>query len=193
MFSVFTAAWRVLIKRVAADWLILAAAMVTIITATVVLAAGPIYAEAVNLSGLHRSLADAPVAESNLEISLKTQPNLYSAADTIVAAEAERVFSATGGIIVRQISTEAYELPMQVSGDLIDLAEIQFLDRVAEYATFDQGRWPDAGSTPFEVATSDLAAQRLGLELGDSITLVNRRDRNIRPSITVGSVSSPCA
>ena len=53
------------LKRLAADWLILTAAVVTVVLATVLLASGPIYADAVTLSALQRStdMDEAALAE----------------------------------------------------------------------------------------------------------------------------------
>src|SRR5215216_5506129 len=60
MGALFFAAWRLVLKRSASDLLIIAAAFVTVLLAAMLLAAGPIYANAVALSGLERTLADAP-------------------------------------------------------------------------------------------------------------------------------------
>ena len=46
------AAWRVVVKRAAADRLMLTAAAITVVLATTLLAAGPIYSDAVTLSAL---------------------------------------------------------------------------------------------------------------------------------------------
>lgn len=54
-------AWRLVLKRAAHDRLVVAAAFLTILLAVTLLASGPVYAEAVALSGLRRTLEDAPV------------------------------------------------------------------------------------------------------------------------------------
>ena len=51
------AAWGVVLRRTRSDWVILSAAMITTLLATTLLASGPIYAGAVTLSGLHRTLS----------------------------------------------------------------------------------------------------------------------------------------
>ena len=63
--STLVVAWRTVLKRLAADWLILTAAVVTVVLATVLLASGPIYADAVTLSALQRStdMDEAALAE----------------------------------------------------------------------------------------------------------------------------------
>jgi hypothetical protein len=67
--GLFLAAWRVVVERAASDRLIVVAAFVTVLLAAAVLAAGPIYSEAVALSGLERTLADAPAHDSGLQVS----------------------------------------------------------------------------------------------------------------------------
>jgi hypothetical protein len=67
--GLFLAAWRLVLKRAASDRLIVAAAFLTVLLAAALLAAGPIYSEAVALSGLERTLADAPARDSGLEVS----------------------------------------------------------------------------------------------------------------------------
>src|SRR4029453_5127776 len=67
--GLFLAAWRLVLKRAASDRLIVGAAFVTVLLAAALLAAGPIYSESVALSGLERTLADAPARDSGLEVS----------------------------------------------------------------------------------------------------------------------------
>ena len=69
MGGLFLAAWRLVLKRAASDRLIVGAAFVTVLLAAALLAAGPIYSEAVALSGLERTLEDAPARDSGLEVS----------------------------------------------------------------------------------------------------------------------------
>ena len=64
MTAVVAAAWRVILRRAQANWPILGAAMLTILLATTLLSAGPIYAGAVTLSGLRRTLHDSPIDQA---------------------------------------------------------------------------------------------------------------------------------
>ena len=60
MTGLLVSAWRLVLKRAASDRLVVAAAFVTVLLTATLLAAGPIYSEGVALSGLRRTLADAP-------------------------------------------------------------------------------------------------------------------------------------
>ena len=86
MLSVIATAWRVVVKRAASDWLVVGAAAITILLATTLLAAGPIYADAVTLSSAQRTLADAELEEANVEISLRIQLDAYIDSNDIVTA-----------------------------------------------------------------------------------------------------------
>ena len=99
MISVFAAAWRVILKRTGADWLILAAATLIILLSTTLLAAGPIYAGAVTLSGLHRTLADAEVIEADVQIASRVRPEAYREMNDRVASVAGEAFTPTGATV----------------------------------------------------------------------------------------------
>ena len=60
MISALATATRTVVERIRADWLIVLAAFTTITLAAVLLASGPIYAEAVTRSALQRSLSGGP-------------------------------------------------------------------------------------------------------------------------------------
>ncbi|HEY6634001.1 MAG TPA: hypothetical protein VI141_00145, partial [Acidimicrobiia bacterium] len=66
MVSTLVTAMRAVLKRMRADWLIVGAAFTTITLAAILLASGPIYADAVTVSALQRSLAEAPVGDANV-------------------------------------------------------------------------------------------------------------------------------
>ena len=142
MSSVLGSAWRVLVKRLAADWLMLAAAAVTIVLATTLLAAGPIYAEAVSLAGLRRTLDDSPVAEANIEISLRARPAVLATVDEIVTGELRSVPSLQGAQLSRRIQAEPHELPVKMSGDIVDLGSIEYLEGLEEHASLVSGAFP---------------------------------------------------
>src|SRR5215204_2632242 len=97
MMTMVSAAWRVVLKRSLSDWLILLAAFITILLATTLLASGPIYADAVTLSGVRRTLHDSPVRDSNVEVSARIRGPDYAALDETVLAVASGSFATTGG------------------------------------------------------------------------------------------------
>ncbi|MDP9371092.1 MAG: hypothetical protein M3Q65_01265, partial [Chloroflexota bacterium] len=66
MIALLAASWGVVLRRARADWPVVSAAALTILLATTLLAAGPIYTEAVTLGGLRATLRAAPAAEVNV-------------------------------------------------------------------------------------------------------------------------------
>ncbi len=188
MFSVLGTAWRVIIKRAAADWLILSAAAITIFLATTLLATGPIYADAVSLSGVQRTLEDAPVTESNVEITVRTTPGNYADNNERVQEEVPRTFALTGGELTQRAVSESYELPVQRSPDKIDLGVFRYFEGIESRATLIDGNWPSPGEMPFQTAIPDAAAALLELEVGDELVLINRRDRDISVPITIAGI-----
>lgn len=177
MLSIFAAAWRVILKRGRADWLILAAALLIVTLATTLLSSGPIYASAVGLSGLHRTLHDAPVADANVQISARIVPDDVRRFDDAVVRVGSQAFAATGGPIVRTGNSDSYALPNQE--DVRDLAIFSFFDGIDQHATIAEGRWPETTANPIEAVLSDEAARLLSLRVGDEITLANRRDAGV--------------
>lgn len=93
-------AWRLIVKRILADWLILSAAMVTILLAITLLAAGPIYANGVGIAEARRTLEDAGVTRSNVEVSTRARSDAYQDIDA-VTAELQPVLEPTGAMVVR--------------------------------------------------------------------------------------------
>ncbi|HAX26242.1 MAG TPA: hypothetical protein DCX80_14570, partial [Chloroflexi bacterium] len=168
MLSIFAAAWRVILKRGRADWLILAAALLIITLATTLLSSGPIYAAAVSLSGLHRTLHDAPVAAANVQISARIVPDDLQRFDDAVVRVGSGAFAATGGPIARTGVSDSYALPNQQ--DVRDLAVFSFFDGIENHATMVDGRWPQTMSNPIEAVLSDEAGRLLGLSVGNEVT-----------------------
>ncbi len=171
MGGLFLAAWRLVLKRAASDRLIVGAAFVTVLLAAALLAAGPIYSEAVALSGLERTLEDAPARDSGLEVSGR-----------IPLADA----SATGGrveggirdvlgddvAVYRSGMSDSYAVPEGGGRPSDALAVFGFYDGLEEHATLVAGDWPSSGGADVvEAALPAPAAEALGLEPGDDIAL----------------------
>jgi hypothetical protein len=188
MLSVLGAAWRVVVKRAVADRLILAAALITILLATTLLAAGPIYADAVALSSLRRSLADAPIPEANVAISLLTPSEGYAANSEIVAEIVPETFGLTGGTIWQRVVSGSYELPGQFRADLTDLGVFESIDRIEDHATIVAGAWPKGAAQPYQAAIPESMAQRLSLRVGDELIMTSRADRSIQPEVRISGI-----
>ena len=80
----FLGAWLVSLRRTRADWPIVATAALIALLAATLLAAGPIYSAAVAQAGLHRLIESAPIADANIEVSVRTSPDQAKAGiDTV--------------------------------------------------------------------------------------------------------------
>ena len=188
MWSVLGTSWRVVVRRAIADRVILIAALVTILLATMLVAAGPIYADAVSLSAVRRTLADAEIQDANADISARVTPGNYTATDERVTAEVGRAFRATGGSIFRRGTSDSYALPDQPGETVTDLTVFRFFDQIASQAEITDGAWPESGADPPSVAVPDSAASVLGLAVGDELELVNRRDSDERITVRISGV-----
>ncbi|HEX6128101.1 MAG TPA: FtsX-like permease family protein [Candidatus Limnocylindria bacterium] len=159
------------------DWPIVAAAWLITLLAATLLAAGPIYSDAVSLAGLRRVLLDAPVTEANVEATALVNPGEVE----FTSAEVERqIRGAVGGVgvdIERSARSDTYALPAQPDERVRDLAVLGFAGGLPEHAELVEGAWPETrGSGPVPVAVSVPIADELGWSLGDRSVLTNRRD-----------------
>ena len=174
MGGLFLAAWRLVLKRAASDRLIVGAAFVTVLLAAALLAAGPIYSEAVALSGLERTLEDAPARDSGLEVSGRIP--LQDETET-----AERVERGIRGVlgdvaVYRSGISDSYAVPNGEGRPADALAVFAFYDGLEEHATLTAGDWPAQGGGAVEAAVPSAAAEALGLAPGDEITLASIAD-----------------
>lgn len=185
MWSVLTTSWMIVARRALADWLILSAALVTILLATVLLASGPIYADAVTLSGARQTLRDAEVTDANVEVSVRLTAGEDGEVRDRVDNLLGRTFAPTGGTQLRRGTSDSYALPEQPDGTVTNLTVFRFFDRIDEHATLVEGTWPQSGDEPYEVATSLEAARLLDLQLGDEFQVVNRRDEVVQPRVRI--------
>jgi ABC-type lipoprotein release transport system permease subunit len=189
MITLLASAWRIVVNRTLADWLILSAALITVLIATTLLASGPIYADAVALSGVHRTLADSPVTDVNLQVTVRTNEARFEAHNRLVQREVVNAVSATGGQMFRRGVSESYALPFQEEEDRVrNLAVFSFFDAFEERVTLVDGDWPATTSEPFEVMLSSSTAQLLNVGVGDEFRLTNRRDEEYQPLVRVSGL-----
>ncbi len=179
------------LRRTRAAWPIVAAAGLTCVLATTLLAAGPIYANAVSVAGLHRVLADAPVEQANVQASLRVIPAEVAAADVAVTGAIEASFADVGGVIVRSARSGTFDLPLAVPGAVPDLVNLAWMEGLADRATLVGGTWPESASAttgdPVPVAVADVVALPLGLAVGQELALTSRLDPDtILPARIVG-------
>lgn len=188
MLSTLAVSWRTVFKRLTADWLVAGAAFVTIILAIALLAAGPIYADAVALSALQRTLADSAVTDSNITVRVNVFPGLYDSADATVRATVDRALSATGTETFAHIEADAFGLGLDGSDDSVDLASFQYFEGIEDRGALLAGRWPRSGAAPYETAVHVSAAENLALSVGDVIEVASRLDEGYVTTVEVVGV-----
>lgn len=176
MLSTLIAAWRNLFKRLSVDWLILTAGTVTVLLAMILLAAGPIYADAVTDSALRRTLNAATLADSTVAIRVRTPPGEYEVVDRIATGAITDAFSGVDTAITRILDAETLELPVQNNDDSVDLAQLRAVVGIDDHSELLEGTWPAISTSPVETVVSQSTAELLALEVGDRLELVNRRD-----------------
>lgn len=182
MGSIVAAAWRVVLKRARADWLILSAALLTIVLATTLLSAGPIYAAAVTVSGLRRTLHDAPTQQADIQIYVDSNTNDYAARDQTVTRIATQSFAQIGSTIERSARSSSFALPNQPADNVTKLMVFSFFRNVQSHATLLTGSWPAAGSgqgNTVVAAIPEGTAKQLNLKVGDSLKVQNRLQGNL--------------
>lgn len=191
MLANLTVAWRTVVKRLGADWLIGVAAFTTIMLATVLLASGPIYADAVTASALQQSLDDAPNTESNLMVSVRVYADDYPDSDAIVRSTVADSFTKTGNRVFAGLEADAYEIAGQSNAKTVALASIQSLEDIESHATVVAGGWPSGERSGLETAVNVAAAEALGITVGDRVDVSSRRDASDVASIEVVGLYEP--
>jgi hypothetical protein len=190
LISSLAAMLQVSLRRSRATWPIVGAAGLICVLATTLMAAGPMYAGAVSVAGLHRVLADTPVAEANVGVALRTEPASWGAVDGLVSQEVSRALGPVGGSLVGYGRSDTFALPTQSSGPLVDLVELGFVDGLADHAELVDGAWPsgDGGTGPIPVAIADGVAARLGLGVGDELPLESRATARFSAPVRIDAV-----
>jgi FtsX-like permease family protein len=153
------------LKRALADRLVLAAAFFVVLFGATLVAAIPIYVNAVGQSGLRERLARAPVSEGNLEATApSTTGGEFPALDARVSGLARDAFAPAGGAAVYRSGESE---PFAAGGRTVVLG---FFDGIDRHARLLSGRWPHDG----EVAVPAPAAAQLRLHVGDTIDAQSR-------------------
>jgi hypothetical protein len=191
MLSTLGAAWRNVAKRLTVDWLILSAGAVTILLAMVLLAAGPIYADAVTQSALSRSLSSADPADATVEVEVRTPPAEYDVVDGIATSHLEAAFSGVDITIHRAIESETIGLGTDTGDGPVELAQFRHMEGVEDHAALVAGAWPEDTGT--QTAISEATADLIGAEIGDRLVMQDGRepDRRIETEVVAIFVPDP--
>jgi hypothetical protein len=196
MLSVL-AGWQVSLRRARADWPIVTAALLTMLLATTLLAAGPIYSSAVSVAGLRQLLAEASVEAGNIRVTAGVPLAQVDAVDGAISAELDRVAGRLPAELARFATADSFALPGQGS-DVRDLAVAGFAEGLERHATLVSGAWPQqspasspgtiGASHPVQIAISDAVADELNLAVAGRLDLVSRRDAELMLPVTIAGV-----
>ncbi|WP_406445325.1 ABC transporter permease [Streptomyces sp. NBC_01613] len=177
--TAFGAVARFVLLRARAHRLLLAAALLTVLLTTAVLATLTAYSGAIGDAALRHSLRDPQnAADSALIVKAEVPADRRKAADTAVRQGARRTFEGLPVTVRTLVRSGPYALPRslqppaQRSGDP-DLTYVAALDPTQVRMV--SGRTPrQTSGAAVEVALPQRAAQRLGLEPGARLTLTDR-------------------
>jgi hypothetical protein len=152
----------VIVKGALADRLVVGTAFVVVLLAATLVAAIPIYANAVAQSSLRERLERAPATESNVQATVGIFGGGDPGLDDTVEEIARDVFSASGVGIHASGESEIF-----TAGDRSVV--FGFFEDLQGHASLVTGRWPRTTDTVAEVVVPEAVARALDVGVGDRI------------------------
>ncbi|MGA0239058.1 MAG: hypothetical protein ACO3PD_11725 [Acidimicrobiales bacterium] len=129
------------VRRLRAEAPITSAIALAVAFALVLLASGPIVADAVSTSSLRRSLADAGTAETGIVIDGRLWLDEVEDADALVRRAVAAAFAEVDAEVVQSVHVSAsYALPDQPSVNRTDLVRVGWVEEVEEHVAVTDGR-----------------------------------------------------
>jgi hypothetical protein len=169
--------WRAVVHRSRADWPVVTAAFVLLVSAITLLATGALYGDTVALGGLRQAVLAAPPADRAVVVRMPAAATDIEGLDSTVAPQLGAAISASAGevaLVVRSGSLVPAGMATETARQhLTLLASYQGIERHADLIV---GRWPEAGQHPIEATLSESAAASLGLAIGDRVSLARGSD-----------------
>lgn len=177
--------WRVARPRAVADRLILAASFSTILLATLIVSAGPMYATAVTTAGLQSTIASAPPAQVGIEVGARGTASDVAAITPTVDAVASDGFTGPADL-VHGARSDSFAVVDVTSDDQVVKAGYQagLDDRVEVVAGA-------LATGPGEAVLHAAAAEALGLVAGDTVELAPLGRQGASTSVTVTGTFQP--
>jgi hypothetical protein len=158
------------LKTAAADRLVTGAAFLVVVLAASLVAAIPIYADAVAESSLRARLARVPVEDANVQLVV----DVFAGGDE--GGLDRRVRGLVGetfdGVPVTTFASGESE-PFRAGQSTIAFG---FVDDLRSHAELESGRWPATRAAPVEVVLPSSVASDLGLHVGDVVDAESRLD-----------------
>ena len=171
-------------QRAAASWPLLSGAFVTVLVAAALIAAIPVYSDAVAGAGLERSLASAPVEQTSVEISARVEQDAYAAADARVEETLEGALGPTEADVYRGGRSSSFSLLGRPEDTL---TVFSFLEGVERHTELVAGSWPGRG-VAVEAALSQPAADLLEVVPGDTLPVEARTGEARRYDVRVSGI-----
>ena len=157
----------VIVKGALADRLVVGTAFLVVLLAATLVAAIPIYANAVAESSLRARLAQAPATASNVQATVGIFSGSDPQLDSTVEQASRDVFGETGVQVWASGESEIF-----TAGERTVV--FGFFRELASHARLVTGRWPAATEAVTEVAAPQAVARALGLRVGDRIDARSR-------------------
>jgi hypothetical protein len=159
------------VARMADDRILIVAAWLTILIATTAMMASAMRSDVVARAAILQVLADAPATASAAEIEVASHPEDAAATDVIVRDEVGRALGPAAGTTWASGISDGFRDPDRAERDIIVFG---FADGLDAHARLVDGAWPPAEPSAdgtLDAAVSLAAAARLGLEVGDRMSL----------------------
>ncbi|HVQ21704.1 MAG TPA: ABC transporter permease, partial [Candidatus Saccharimonadia bacterium] len=179
------------VSRIGDDRILVAAAWLTIVIATTAMVASAMRSDAVARSAIQQVLAAAPGADADLQLTASIHPEEAGQVDGIVRTELSRALGPALGTTWSSVISDGYRLAGRAPRDILVFGQS---DGLADHARLVAGAWPpaeaDADGT-IVAAISSAAASKLGLEIGQRITVQGRGVDGAAVPVRIGGVYEP--
>ena len=156
--------WALALKGTLADRGVVLSAFLVVLLAASLVAAIPIYANAVAQGTLRERLKSAPTTEANLQATVAV---FYGDVDPRLDTRVQRIVRTAFGATSVAIHRSAESEPFTVRGRI---AAFGFFHDVRRHTRLRAGRWPASRATPIEVVVPASVARELRVRVGDSIS-----------------------
>ncbi len=164
--------WALALKGMFADRAVVLSAFLVVLLAASLVAAIPIYANAVAQGSLRERLQRAPTTEANLQATVDI---FYGDVDPSLDPRVQRIvrnaFGATRVAIHRSAESEPFTLRSRT-------AVFGFFHDLDRHARLLVGRWPASRAAPVEVVVPAPVARELRIRVGDSVSARSRVDED---------------
>lgn len=182
---------RVVLQRSFADWLIVVATWLVILCATMLVAIGVMYGDAVAKTGLDRLIAAQPATATSVTVEMRTSPAELPDTEAAIGEQVERILRWTDGERLTFLRSDTWRLPEADDAELTPLAVFGSFDGIENHAELLDGSWPDDGAEPMQAALSQPTADALGLGVGDAVSLGSQRGTERSLDVVVTGIWQP--